>query len=116
MTTETIEQQINQQNRQVANDETVQWFECKAAKNYEIADTYPYPIRHKHNHSPLSETITNNGYVQCFMNRQQYLKHRLIAQQFINNPNNYRFVIHLNYQCADNHIDNLCWSKCPRHL
>ena len=116
MTTETIEQRLNAENRQVANDETVQWFECKDVKNYEIADTYPYPIRHKHNHTPLTEYVRDDGYVQCFMNRKQNYKHRLIAQQFVPNENEYRYVIHLNYQCADNHIDNLCWSKCPRQL
>ena len=116
MTTETIEQQLNAENRRVVNDDTVQWFECKAAKNYEIADTYPYPIRHKHNHSPLTEYVRDDGFVQCFMNRKQYYKHRLIAQQFIDNPNNYSFIIHLNYQRSDNHIDNLCWSKVSKHM
>ena len=85
----------NAENRRVANDETVQWFECKVAKNYEIADTYPYPIRHKDSKILIAEYVRDDGYVQCFMNRKQYYKHRLIAQQFVLNPNNYRFVIHL---------------------
>ena len=90
-----------------------EWVDCVVNNDFEICTTYPYPIRKKSWRLPaiLSESETTNGYIQVFMNRKCYLKHRIVAQQFIDNPNNYRYVRHINYNKTDNHIDNLIWCK-----
>lgn len=37
--------------------------------------------------------------------------HRLVAKAFIDNPNNYRCVIHKNHKKDDNRVDNLEWAE-----
>lgn len=36
-------------------------------------------------------------------------QHRLIAENFIENPNNYEYVHHINHNRLDNRIENLAW-------
>ena len=51
----------------------------------------------------------SNGYYQVRLNGVKYYKHRLIANQFIPNPNNLPCVDHINHNRNDNHISNLRW-------
>ncbi|CAL6028345.1 HNH_endonuclease [Hexamita inflata] len=37
--------------------------------------------------------------------------HRLVAEAFIENPNNYNFVRHIDGDIRNNHVSNLYWSK-----
>ena len=55
----------------------------------------------------LNKTI---GYITCYLtNHKQYYKHRLIAQQWIPNPDNLQQIDHINRNRTDNHISNLRW-------
>ena len=76
---------------------------------YEIATKYPYQIRNKKNNKVVSESIRSVGYVRVKLNRIDYDKHRLIAYQFIPNPNNLPCVDHINHIRTDNRIENLRW-------
>lgn len=76
---------------------------------YEIKTTYPYEIRNKRTGKILKESIKGCGYYCVCLNGVIYSKHRLIAKQFIPNPNNYPCVDHINHQRNDNHISNLRW-------
>ena len=78
---------------------------------YEIATKYPYQIRNKKNNRILSECARDDGYIVVSLNRVQYLKHRLIAIQFIDNPDSYPCVDHINHNKADNRIKNLRWTS-----
>lgn len=78
---------------------------------YEIATKYPYQIRNKKNNRILSECARDDGYIVVSLNRVQYLKHRLIAIQFIDNPDSYPCVDHINHNRADNRIKNLRWTS-----
>ena len=87
------------------------WVSCVVDSDYEIFSEYPYPIRRKGSDKVISESIKNDGYVQCHLNRIPYQKHRIVALQFIPNPNNLPEVDHLNHNRADYRIENLCWSS-----
>ena len=90
-------------------EETGEWLECVVNNDYEIFTEYPYPIRRKKRDKMIKERIRDNGYCECTLNCKSYLKHRIIAQQFIPNPNNLPQVDHVNHNRADNRIENLRW-------
>ena len=91
-------------------DETGEWLECVIDNDYEINNAFPYPIRRKGSDKVIAERIDkSNGYVICALNCKKYLKHRIIAQQFIPNPINLPEIDHINHNRADNRILNLRW-------
>lgn len=62
----------------------------------------------------LSPTVTANGYESVTLyispkERHKFLVHRLVAQTFIPNPNNYDAVNHKDENKRNNHVDNLEW-------
>ena len=76
---------------------------------YEIKTTYPHEIRNKRTGKILKESLMNNGYYRVYLNGVLNYKHRLIAKQFIPNPENLPCIDHINHQRNDNHISNLRW-------
>lgn len=57
-----------------------------------------------------------HGYLQAFLYknniRKTYLVHRLVASAFIDNPNNYKEINHIDEDKTNNKISNLEW--CSR--
>ena len=90
------------------NNDAGTWFECVVDNDYEINDQYPNQIRRKGSDKVVSEFNTN-GYLRCTLNQKIYQKHRIVASQFIPNPNNLPEVDHINGISTDNHIENLRW-------
>lgn len=85
--------------------------------------------RFKNNHSKLQEVpmkkitpyINNkNGYVYVYLcNDGKYKNirlHRLVAQTFIDNPNNYNQVNHIDGNKLNNRADNLEWCNCSYNI
>ena len=89
-----------------------EWIELIADKDYEININYPYQIRKKENKYIIKESIGSYGYIQCKLNQKMFKKHRLIAEQFIPNPDNLPQVDHINHNRTDNRIENLRWVSC----
>lgn len=85
----------------------VEFVTLKNHDDYEILTVYPFTIRKKSNHREVTERTEYDGYIRLYLNCKQYLKHRLIAEQFIPNPDNLPEVDHINHNRSDNHIDNL---------
>ena len=90
-------------------DESSEWKTLKDHPDYEICVNFPHQIRKKSNGKILMESVKNNGYVQISFNKKNFLKHRLIALQFIPNPNNLPQVDHINHIRTDNRISNIRW-------
>ena len=80
-------------------------------EDYEILSVYPFTIRRKDNHLEVAEHISQEGYPRVHLNAATYVKHRLIAQQFIHNddPVHKTQVDHINRDRADYHLENLRW-------
>ena len=81
--------------------------------SYEISVEYPYTIRRIDNKHEVGEYENTYGYMTVNLNdndnRRSCLKHRLIAEQFIPNPDNLLQVDHINHNRSDNRIENLRW-------
>ena len=88
--------------------ETGHWITLKEDSDYEMFDEYPHQIRRKKNKRIIKYSNCNE-YIQCHLNRKHYLLHRIIANNFIENPNNHPFVDHKNHITTDNRIENLRW-------
>ena len=82
--------------------------------DYEILNQFPFTIRRKRDHYVVSESLSD-GYIQVALNRKPYRKHTLIAKQFLDNPNNYQFVDHINHNRTDNHLENLRWATASQN-
>ena len=85
--------------------------DCVVDADYEIYTEYPHQIRRKSNKKIIKEYMEKNGYIRCCLNGDKYLKHRIIALQFIPNddPNNKTEVDHQNQIQTDNRVENLRW-------
>ena len=55
------------------------------------------------------ESITSHGYKVVTINGKTKYVHRLIAEEHIPNPHNYKTVNHINGNKLDNRIENLEW-------
>ena len=84
--------------------------------DYEILNVYPYVIRKKSNHYVISECDNGNGYIRVKLNGVSYHKHRLIAEQFLPNPDNLPYIDHINRDRSDYHIENLRWVTQSENL
>ena len=78
--------------------------------DYEILNAHPFTIRRKDNHYEVKERINkSNGYPSVCINGDKINKHQIIAQQFIPNPDNLKFIDHKNKDRTDYHLENLRW-------
>ena len=67
----------------------------------------PYPLKVFHN---------NCGYQMVNASRPPQYVHRLVADTWIDNPNHYRDVNHINGDKDDNRVENLEWATHSQNL
>ena len=86
------------------------WIDCVVDNDYQIYTEEPYQIRRKSNKRIAKEYIHKSSrYIRVVLNQRVFLKHRILALQFIPNPLNLEFIDHINRIRSDNRIDNLRW-------
>ena len=77
-------------------------------------------IRNVTNKKIKSQYISSTGYYMVSFSYNNKSKpqrvHRLIASTFIDNPNNYRFINHIDGDKLNNSIDNLEWCTHSQNM
>ena len=63
-----------------------------------------------------SKSINNIGYIQLGINGKVTLLHRLVAEAYLENPQNLRDVEHINGQKDDNNVKNLMWCSHSENM
>jgi hypothetical protein len=84
------------------------WEVLHFSPEFEISTVYPYPIRNATSHREVKE-YADGEYLKVALGRQLVFKHRLIAENWLPNPDNLPEVHHINGDGHDNHASNLMW-------
>ena len=64
----------------------------------------------------LKPIIDKQGYFKCVIYQKLYFIHRLVAEYYIPNPNNYPEVNHKNFIKSDNQVENLEWVTARQNV
>lgn len=84
------------------------WITSKQYPDYECSDLGR--IKNKTTNKILKGTISNKGYIMVHIkNKKNISVHRLIAEAFIDNPENKPFINHIDGNKTNNNINNLEW-------
>ena len=88
------------------------WEVLKYDNDFEINTAFPYPVRRIGTDKIKKEYVDFYGYATININGKIYKKHRLIANQWINNdsPDTKNKVDHIDRNKLNNHISNLRWT------
>jgi len=95
-----------------------EWTEIKNYPNYVITDDGM--VKSKITNKVLTGGLNESGYV-CYTLKNKNGKrieraHRLVADTFIENPNNEKIVNHINGIKTDNRVENLEWCSLLHNI
>lgn len=63
----------------------------------------------------VKPTVANTGYYVFSFNGKTYQIHRIVAELFVENNNNYNVVNHIDYNRTNNHYENLEWTTIEKN-
>jgi hypothetical protein len=86
-----------------------EWLPLVIDDTYEINTAPPHAVRSRRTGHVVVECLKPNGYMYLHLNGKNRYKHRIVAIQFIPNPQNLPQVHHRNFRRADNRLENLEW-------
>lgn len=81
----------------------------KPLKNYEKYYQISNFGKIKNNYNKILGWVQNTGYKTVSIKNKKVSLHRLVAEAFIPNPNNYPCVNHIDGNKLNNRVDNLEW-------
>ena len=81
----------------------------KINPDYEINKNYPYAIRRISTGRVLTPCSSYNQYINVIIGGRTYGLHKVIATQWIENPNNLKEVNHKDNDRTNYHLENLEW-------
>jgi hypothetical protein len=85
------------------------WEIMRFNEHYEINREDPTRIRRVGEEGEIRLWINPNKYIRISLDRQSYDLHRIIALQFVPNPDNLLQVDHIDRNKLNNNIQNLRW-------
>ena len=78
----------------MAQEQAVEFVPLLNPNDYEILNIYTFTLRRKKDKFKVIESVQGtNYYIQLLLNKKPYFTHRIIALQFIPNPDNQKFLI-----------------------
>lgn len=91
------------------------WRDIKGWESlYEVNDCGD--VRNKKTNKLIKGDVNSSGYYRVCLysgnSKQRFFRHRLVAQSFIENPDNYKEVNHIDGDKSNNSVHNLEW--CSR--
>lgn len=99
-----------------------EWRKVPGYENYEVSNTGKV-VNNNFNRKGVRKEMTyknNRGYLAVSLfrngNGKDITVHRLVAQEFIPNPNNLREVNHIDGNKENNNVDNLEWCTREENL
>lgn len=83
----------------------------KLDNNFEINSNYPHEIRNKETKEVLKVRISDYGYEIVDLPSKPYALARVIAIQWIPNPNNFKHISFIDKNKSHSYVSNIVWSK-----
>jgi hypothetical protein len=80
--------------------------------DYEITTEEPWQIRRKRDGKVLKQRTDKDGFLIVALEQVNHGLHRVVAEQFIPNPNNFPQIDHCDRQRTNNSLWNLRWVSC----
>lgn len=90
------------------------WKKIKNHSNYSVSDEGF--VRNDKTGKILKPVPTKNGYLRVGLNGKLYRVHRLVADAYISNPDNYEQINHIDGDKTNNRVSNLEWCTCSQNI